>query len=232
MPVVAETCDGYLNDINGFHVKEEHVYAALNEARSGPVTEGNVGGGTGNICYGFKGGIGTASRKLSRKLGGYTVGVLTQCNHGRRDQIQIAGVPVGLEIREKLIPQNERGSIIIVIATNAPLLPHQLKRVARRATLGLARTGSFSGNGSGDLFIAFSTANPDAANPDGLTRLRMLPNDRMDPIFEACMQATEEAIVNALIAAKTMTGIDGHTIMSIPHEKLRQIMKEFNRLGT
>ena len=232
MPVVAETCDGYLNDINGFHVKEEHVYTALNEATSGPVAEGNVGGGTGNICYGFKGGIGTASRKLSRKLGGYTVGVLTQCNHGRRDQLQIAGVPVDLEIREKLIPQNERGSIIIVIATNAPLLPHQLKRVARRATLGLARTGSFSGNGSGDLFIAFSTANPDAANPDGLTRLRMLPNDRMDPIFEACVQATDEAIVNALIAAKTMTGIDGHTIMSIPHEKLRQIMKEFNRLGT
>lgn len=229
LPVVAETCDAYLNDINGFHVKEEHVHDVLNGAKSGPVAEGNVGGGTGNICYDFKGGIGTASRKLHEKPG-YTLGVLAQCNQGKRDQLQIAGVPVGLEIREGITRSEERGSIIIVVATDAPLLPHQLKRVARRATLGLARTGSFSGNSSGDIFIAFSTANSDAAKPDGITRLTMLPNDRMNPIFEACVQATEEAIVNALVAAKTMTGIDGHVAVAIPHDKLREIMKRYNRM--
>lgn len=228
LPVVAETYDGYLNDMNGFHVKENHVFEALNGAMSGPVAEGNVGGGTGMICHEFKGGIGTASRVLAEKFGTYTVGVLAQCNHGRRNQLRVAGVPVGLEIRENMIYSEDRGSIIIVLATNAPLLPHQLKRVARRASLGLGRTGTYSGTASGDLFIAFSTANPGAAKPR--TQLTMFPNERMNPIFEACVQATEEAIINGLVAAETMTGIDGHTVMAIPHDRLRQVMKKYNRL--
>ena len=186
--MVAETYDGYLNDVNGFHVRPEHVFEAIDGARSGPVAEGNVGGGTGMICYEFKGGIGTASRKLNDKSGGFTVGVLVQCNCGSRDKLRIAGVPVGREILGNKVwagrvpaSEQDRGSIIIVVATDAPLLPHQLKRLARRASLGLARSGSVSGNGSGDIFIAFSTANPGAAKLGGLRRLEMMPNDGMDP---------------------------------------------------
>ncbi|MGA9770962.1 MAG: P1 family peptidase [Blastocatellia bacterium] len=237
LPVVAETYDGFLNDINGFHVKEKHAFEALDQAKSGAVTEGNVGGGTGMVCYGFKGGIGTASRKLDEKGGGYTVGVLVQANFGRRNQLRIAGVPVGAEIPDDKIasgeirPRDEDvGSIIIVVATDAPLLAHQLKRLARRAALGVARTGSSSGNGSGDIFLAFSTANAEAASQTGPVQLTMLPNDLMNPIFEATVQATEEAIINALIAAETMTGADNHKVFAIGHDRLRQVMRKYNRL--
>ena len=237
LPIVAETYDGYLNDINGFHVKPSHAFDALDGARPGPVTEGNVGGGTGMVCYGFKGGIGTSSRKLDQNAGGYIVGVLVQANFGRRNQLRIAGVPVGTEITEGALssseggPRDDVGSIIIVVATDAPLLSHQLKRLARRAALGVARTGSSSGNGSGDIFVAFSTANPEAAKPTGTIQLTMLPNDRMNQLFEATVQATEEAIVNALIAAETMTGIDGHKVIALPHDRLNQVMKKYNRLA-
>jgi L-aminopeptidase/D-esterase-like protein len=230
LPVVAETYDGYLNDTLGFHVKEKHVFAALDSARSGAVAEGNVGGGTGMTCFEFKGGIGTASRKLGEKSGGYTVGVLVQANFGLRRQLRIAGVPVGREITEDTFRRKEEGSIIILVATDAPLLPHQLKRLARRASLGLARTGSTSGNGSGDLFLAFSTANPEAAKKDGVISLRMLPHERMDPLFSATVQATEEAIINALVAATTMTGRDDHKVIALPHDRLRAILKKYSRL--
>jgi L-aminopeptidase/D-esterase-like protein len=229
LPVVAETYDGYLNDAHGFHVKEEHVFKALDSAKGGPVAEGNVGGGTGMTCFEFKGGIGTASRKLSAQRGGYTVGVLVQSNFGVRHQLTIAGVPVGREITEQTYRPREEGSIIIVVATDAPLLPHQCKRLARRASLGLARTGSTSGNGSGDIFLAFSTANPKAAQPEGLTQLTMLPNERMGPLFDATVQATEEAIINALVAAKTMEGRDGHRVIALPHDRLREVLKKYNR---
>ena len=227
LPVVAETYDGYLNDTHGFHVKEEHVFAALESAKSGAVAEGNVGGGTGMRCFGFKGGIGTASRAAD----GYTVGVLVQANFGSRDQLRIAGVPVGREIGEQPAHPNEEGSIIITVATDAPLLPHQLKRLARRAALGLARTGSVAGNGSGDIFLAFSTANPAVAQRDGLAALTMLPNERMGPLFEATVQATEEAVINALVAAETMTGRDGHTVPALPHDRVRAVLKKYNRLA-
>ena len=237
LPVVAETYDGFLNDINGFHVKEKHAFEALDTAKPGPVVEGNVGGGTGMVCYGFKGGIGTASRKLDEKAGGYTVGVLVQANFGRRNQLRIDGVPVGAEIKDDNValdqprrPDEDVGSIIIVVATDAPLLAHQMKRLARRAALGVARTGSSSGNGSGDIFIAFSTANPHAAKQTGPVQLTMLPNDLLNPIFEATVQATEEAIINALVAAETMTGVDGHKVVALPHERLKQVMKKYNRL--
>jgi D-aminopeptidase len=236
LPVVAETYDGYLNDTNGFHVKQQHVFQALESARSGRVPEGNVGGGTGMICYEFKGGIGTASRQLDAKAGGYTVGVLVQCNCGSRQQLRIAGVPVGEEIPGNPVwaanPHGgeERGSIIIVVATDAPLLPHQLKRMARRAALGLARTGSTSGNGSGDIFIAFSTANADASKQAGIRHLEMVPNDEMNPLFSATVQATEEAIVNALVAAESMTGIDDHRVEAIPHGRLKEVLKKYGRL--
>ena len=240
MPVVAETYDGYLNDVNGFHVKPADAWKALDNARGGPVPEGNVGGGTGMVCYEFKGGTGTASRRLTAAEGGYTVGVLVQCNCGARKLLRIAGVPVGREIPDHLVwsrlnspgrpPREDEGSIIIVVATDAPLLPTQLKRLARRATLGLARTGSISGNGSGDIFIAFSTANPGAAAPAGIRHLEMVPNDQLDPIFEATVEATEEAIVNAMVAARTMTGIDGHTVEALPHDRLREVLKKYNRL--
>jgi L-aminopeptidase/D-esterase-like protein len=236
LPVVAETYDGFLNDVNGFHVKPEHAFQALEGARPGPVAEGNVGGGTGMVCYEFKGGIGTASRKLDERSGGYTVGVLVQCNCGGREQLRIAGVPVGREISANKVwsgaassNQADRGSIIITVATDAPLLPHQLKRLARRASLGLGRTGSTSGNGSGDIFIAFSTANPRAARPSGLPQLTMLPNDRMDALFAATVEATEEAIVNALVAAETMTGADNHTVIALPHEGVKALLKKYGR---
>lgn len=238
LPVVAETYDGYLNDVNGFHVRQDDAFHALESAESGPVPEGNVGGGTGMICYEFKGGTGTASRRLDAKAGGYTVGVLVQCNCGSRQQLRIAGVPVGREISGDRVwakakgPDNaDTGSIIIVVATDAPLLPHQLKRLARRASLGLARTGSTSGNGSGDIFIAFSTANPGAWKPTGVRDLKMVPNDEMNPIFSATVEATEEAIANALVAARTMTGIDDHKVEALPHGRLREVLKQYNRLG-
>lgn len=231
LPVVAETWDGWLNDINGFHVKPEDAFHALDSAHRGAVEEGNVGGGTGMICNEFKGGIGTASRVLDTNGGGYTVGVLVQCNYGRRDQLRIAGVPVGKEIPEHRAYEDssDTGSIIIVIATDAPLIPTQLKRVARRACLGLGRDGSYSGDGSGDIFVAFSTANPGAAGPKGIHDLKMLPNDSLDPIFLATVQATEEAVVNAMVAADTMTGIDGHTAIALPHDRLREVLKKYNR---
>src|SRR5581483_1643173 len=237
LPVVAETFDGFLNDVNGFHVKPDHVFQALESAQSGPVKEGNRGGGTGMRCYGFKGGTGTASRKLEPGAGGYTVGVLVQCNCGTRNQLTVAGVPVGREIPGNLqrsASEGERetevGSIIIVMATDAPLLPHQLKRLARRATMGLARTGSTSGNSSGDIFIAFSTANPDAARPAGLASLKMLPNQEMNDLFSASVQATEEAIVNAIVAAETITGANNHSVAALPHDALKSALKKYNRL--
>ncbi len=255
LPVVAETWDGWLNDINGFHVKPEDVFAALDSARSGPVPEGNTGGGTGMVCYGFKGGTGTASRVLAKEQGGYTVGVLVQCNCGRRPQLTIAGVPVGKEIPGNTpyaqnkpagktqpslasdpgaIPpgsetEGDVGSIIIVIATDAPLLPHQLKRLARRASLGLARTGSTSGNGSGDIFLAFSTGNSHVDASPGPNTVETVSNDRISPLFAATVEATEEAIVNAMVGAKTMTGIDGHTVIALPHDQLQQALKKYNR---
>jgi len=231
LPVVAETWDGYLNDINGFHVKPEDAWHALDTAHSGPIEEGNVGGGTGMICNEFKGGIGTSSRVLDSKAGGYTVGVLVQCNYGSREQLRIAGVNVGREIPEHTVWQKDVGSIIVVVATDAPLIPTQLKRVARKVSLGLGRDGSYSGDGSGDIFIAFSTANPGAVGSKGLHQLTMLPNDDLDPIFLATVQATEEAVVNAMVAAETMTGIDGHTVIALPHERLREVLKKYNRLA-
>jgi D-aminopeptidase len=230
LPVVAETWDGFLNDINGFHVKPEDAFHALDVAHSGPVEEGSVGGGTGMICNEFKGGIGTSSRVLDAKAGGYTVGVLVQCNYGRRDQLRIAGVPVGKEIPEHPAYGQDVGSIIIVVATDAPLIPTQLKRLARKASLGLGRDGSYSGDGSGDIFVAFSTANPGAASSKGVRDLKMLPNDSIDPLFLATVQATEEAIINAMVAAETMTGIDGHTAIALPHDRLREVLKKYNRL--
>jgi L-aminopeptidase/D-esterase-like protein len=229
LPVVAETWDGELNDINGFHVKAADADAAMAEAHAGPIAEGNVGGGTGMICFEFKGGTGTSSRKLPESLGGYTVGVLVQCNFGTRDLLRIAGVPVGKEI-PKTPHRDDTGSIIVVVATDAPLLPHQMKRIARRVTLGLGRLGSISGNGSGDIFIAFSTANPGAGLAHGLASLEMLPNERMNALFEAAVEATEEAVVNAMIAAKTMTGINGYTVEALPHDELRAVLKKYNRL--
>jgi L-aminopeptidase/D-esterase-like protein len=230
LPVVAETYDGYLNDTHGFHVKEEHVFAALTSAKAGPVAEGNVGGGTGMVCFEFKGGIGTASRRLADRQGGYTVGVLVQTNFGLRRQLRIAGVPVGEEITAQALRPKESGSIIITVATDAPLLPHQLKRLARRAALGLARTGSVAGNSSGDIFLAFSTANPKAAKPDGLAQLTMLPNERLNSLFEAVVQSTEEAIINALVAAETMEGRDDHKVFALPHDRLKEVLKKYNRL--
>jgi L-aminopeptidase/D-esterase-like protein len=236
LPVVGETYDGYLNDINGFHVKEEHVFAALDSANPTNVEEGSVGGGTGMVCFQFKGGIGTSSRKLPEAQGGYLLGVLAQCNFGLRRQLLIAGVPVGLEIPDDLPgaypdapAQAETGSIIVVVATDAPLLPHQLKRIARRVTMGLARTGSVAGNSSGDIFIAFSTANS-SATEEPVAQLQMLGNNAITPLFEATVQATEEAIINALVAAPTMVGRDNHRVIALPHDRLREVMRTYNRL--
>ena len=230
LPVVAETSDDDLNDMNGFHVKAEDAFHALDTAKSGPVEEGSVGGGTGMICNEFKGGIGTSSRVLDAKNGGYTVGVLVQCNYGLRSQLRIAGVPVGREIGEHTVRNDDVGSIIVVVATDAPLIPTQLKRVARRVSLGLGRDGSFASDGSGDIFIAFSTANPGAAGSKGVRQLTMLPNQRLNPIFLATVQATEEAIVNAMVAAKTMKGINNFEVIGLPHDRLREVLKKYNRL--
>jgi D-aminopeptidase len=231
LPVVAETWDGYLNDINGFHVTPEDAFHALDSAHSGPVEEGNVGGGTGMICNEFKGGIGTSSRVLDAKAGGYTVGVLVQCNYGSREQLRIAGVNVGREIPEHTVWQRDVGSIIVVVATDAPLIPTQLKRIAKKVSLGLGRDGSYSGDGSGDIFLAFSTANPGADANKGPRQFSMLANGSLDPIFLATVQATEEAVVNAMVAADTMTGINDHTVIALPHERLREVLKKYNRLA-
>jgi L-aminopeptidase/D-esterase-like protein len=243
LPVVAETWDGWLNDINGFHVKPAHVAQALDMAHGGAIEEGSVGGGTGMICYEFKGGNGTASRKIdikapvaavadpgsAKKFRPFTVGVFLQANFGRRAQLTIAGVPIGKEIPGEVY-KKESGSCIAVVATDAPLLPHQLKRLARRVSLGLARTGSVSGNGSGDLFIAFSTANPKVADSDYVTHsVETIPNDLLDPIFAATVQATEEAVANALIDNHDMTGRDNHLVPALPHERVRQLLKKYNR---
>src|SRR5271166_4645696 len=227
LPVVAETWDGWLNDINGFHVTAEHAFHAIDSAHGGAVEEGAVGGGTGMVCNGFKGGIGTSSRKISTKDGGYTVGVLVQCNFGSRENLRVAGIPVGREISGEdpyaFVPGDmaERGSIIVIVATDAPLLPHQLKRLARRVSLGLGRDGSISGNGSGDIFIAFSTANPGAASADHAVDLKMMPNDKLNPIFKATVESTEEAVINAMVAATSMSGIDNHHVEGLPHDQLR-----------
>jgi D-aminopeptidase len=243
LPVVAETWDGWLNDINGFHVTSEHVFHALDTAHGGGIEEGSVGGGTGMICYEFKGGNGTASRQINIRTSKdapprtFTVGVFLQANFGRRPQLVVAGVPAGKEIpgevyksasANPLSSGQENGSCIAVVATDAPLLPNQLKRLARRVSLGLARTGTVSGNGSGDLFIAFSTANPNAANPNQVTHaVETIPNDLMDPLFTGVVQATEEAVVNALVDNHSMTGRDNHHVEALPHDRLRQLMKRF-----
>jgi D-aminopeptidase len=237
LPVVAETWDGWLNDINGFHVKPEHAFRAIESAHGGAVEEGAVGGGTGMICGGYKGGIGTSSRKLTAKDGGYTVGVLVQCNYGSRQNFRVAGVPVGREIWSedpyayRPSPISERGSIIVVVATDAPLVAHQLKRLARRVSLGLGRNGSISDNGSGDIFIAFSTANPGAAAADHVVEVKMLPNDQLAPLFEATVEATEESIVNAVVGAESMTGIENHHVSALPHDQLRAVLRKYNRLN-
>lgn len=256
LPVVAETYDGFLNDVNGFHVKPEHAFAALDNARSGPLQEGNVGGGTGTSSLGFKGGTGTASRKLAGRHGGYTVGVLVQTNFGVRKQLTIAGVQVGREIvdprpgsrrmspleatslievgREKTSENesgpNGAGSIIAVVATDAPLLPHQLKRLTRRVPLALARVGATGSIYSGDIFVAFSTANPGAADRVQPPQLSMVPNDLMDPLFDGTVDATEEAIINALVAADDMHGRDDNFMPALPHEAVREILRKYNRL--
>ena len=237
LPIVAETWDGELNDINGFHVRPEHVFEALAQAKGGPVAEGNVGGGTGMICHEFKCGIGTASRVVKADAGGhYTVGVLVQANYGMRDPLRIAGVPVGQYLRNdrvysEPVAKSETGSIIIVVATDAPLLPHQLKRIAKRAGMGLARMGSYAGNGSGDLFLAFSTANSGAFSRDPVSNVQTLGNDSVDGLFEATVQATEEAIVNAMVAARDMQGNDGKYAKAISHAELVKLMKRFGRFA-
>jgi len=238
LPVVGETWDGWLNDLNGFHVKPGHAFEALDSARPGPVPEGNVGGGTGMICYEFKGGIGTSSRLVAYDEKQYTVGALVQANFGWRSALMISGVPVGREIPDLPAfagridegPERDTGSVIVVIATDAPLLPHQLKRMARRVSMGLARTGSVASDSSGDIFIAFSTAADLAGLAGGVGRVSMMPNPWMTKMFEAVAQATEEAVVNALIAAETMTGIDDHRVIALPHDRLRDVLKKYNRL--
>jgi L-aminopeptidase/D-esterase-like protein len=229
LPVVTETYDGFLNDINGAHVRPEHVFAALAGAAPGPVAEGNVGSGTGMRAFAFKAGIGTASRAAE----GYTVGVLVQANYGKREQLVVAGVPVGREITDLLPAEGDRGdgSVIVVIATDAPLLPHQLRRLAKRAAMGLARTGSVAENTSGDLVVAFSTANRGLREKRRVMSVAILPNDRITPLFAAVVQATEEAVVNALVAAETMTGINGRTVFALPHDRLQQVLRKYNRLG-
>ena len=239
-PVVAETADGWLNDMNAFYVDKHHVMRALDTAQGGAIEEGSIGGGTGMRCYEFKGGTGTSSRKTPATFGGWTVGVLAQCNFGKRYQLTIAGVPVGtqlLDIAPFTTDSNsfklDDGSLIVIIATDAPVLPHQLKRLAKRAALGMARTGAMGGNGSGDIFLAFSTANPQAAYGDemGLSNIQALSNDHIDPLLFSSALATEEAIINALVAAEDMTGYHGVESKAIPHDKVREILRKYNRLN-
>jgi L-aminopeptidase/D-esterase-like protein len=229
MPVVAETYDGYLNDINGFHVHRPHVLAAITSAATGPVSEGNVGGGTGMICHEFKGGIGTASRSLETREHRCTIGALVQANHGLRKDLRIDGVPVGRDIREHPVKTRDEGSIVIVLATDAPLLPHQLKRIARRASLGLGRTGSTVSNFSGDLFLAFSTANFPGSPSGGPFQVTMLADENLDPLFDATVQVVEEAIINSLLAAENMTGRDYHRVVALPIDRLCTVMKKYGR---
>lgn len=257
LPVVAETYDGMLNDIDGFHVKQEHVFRALDGASRGPVAEGSVGGGTGMVCHGFKGGIGTASRKLPEAQGGYTLGVLVQCNYGQRRLLTVAGVPVGEEIADLRacttgdhapsnplitnIPRCSKqgatqptfregtGSIIVVVATDAPLLPHQLERLARRVPLGIAKMGGLGEDGSGDIFLAFSTQATLPPEQGTVAAVSMLDNERMNPLFEATVQATQEAILNAMLAAEDMTGADGIRVFAMPHDRLQEVMKKYGR---
>jgi len=267
LPVVAETWDGSLNDINGFHVSKQDAFRALDSARSGPVDEGNVGGGTGMICHMFKGGIGTASRRFTIEDKTYTLGVLVQCNYGVRRLLRIAGVPVGAEIPDLLpcldtaeprpnaderyqrcpvsgsrAPDSgprdpgpggvgEMGSIIVVVATDVPLLPHQLQRVARHVSLGIGKMGGLGSNSSGDIYVAFSTANPHAADPKGLHSASFIPNEAITTVFEATVQATEESITNALVAAQTMTGANDLRISALPHDRLRAALQKYGRLG-
>ena len=259
-PIVAETFD-FLNDANGEHVKPVHAFTALDRAKPGPVEEGAVGGGTGMGCNGFKGGIGTSSRVLTTQQGGYTIGVLVQCNYG--GDLRILGVPIRSEITDlgtctvlphpltrpwsngipscsttggaarsdgSVAEHEGRGSIIVIVATDAPLLPHQLERIARRVSLGLGRLGSFAGNSSGDLFLAFSTANAGAAKSEGTPALVMLPNDRIDPLFRATIEATEEAVVNEMLAAQTMTGADGIRVFGLPGDRVVQTLRKYNRM--
>jgi len=259
LPVVAETYDGGLNDIKGMHVRKEHAFQALDGAKPGPVAEGNVGGGTGMVCHSFKGRIGTASRQLSVEAGGYTVGVLVQCNYGGRRRLSIAGVPVGPQIQGAeqcigvanpsepwtrelprcdagksgglpAVAREELGSIIVVVATDAPLLPHQLKRLAKRVGLGIGRMGGIGGDSSGDIYLAFSTANPGASNPDSAVSIRMWPNDRINGLFEATIDATEEAIVNAMVAAETMTGADGYRVYALPTDQVVALLRQAGRI--
>jgi D-aminopeptidase len=245
LPVVAETWDGTLNDVRGQHVKKSHVFTAIDEARDGPVAEGNVGGGTGMVCYGFKGGIGTSSRRVPESAGGYTVGVLVQANFGRRQELTVAGVPVGREITD-LMPETARGagpaadinlehegSVIVVIATDAPLSSRQLARLASRAALGLARTGSTSGNTSGDIFIAFSTGNtvPQSTTSRTLSATFISPESTaaLNPLFQAVVEATEESVLNALAKADTMTGINGNRVHALPYDRLKAVMANYGR---
>jgi D-aminopeptidase len=257
LPVVAETYDGILNDVEGFHVKPEHVFRALDTASGGPVAEGSVGGGTGMMCHGFKGGIGTASRKLPAEQGGYTVGVLVQCNYGRRKLFSVAGVPVGEEIQDlqacttraqpltnpllqrmkactgkgaslPSVPEG-MGSIIVVVATDAPLLSHQLNRLARRVPLGIGKMGGLGEDSSGDIFLAFSTQGTQPSGENAVAAVSMLANERMDPLFEATVQATQEAILNSMLASDTMTGADGVRVFALPHDRLQEAMKKYGR---
>jgi D-aminopeptidase len=235
-PVVGETWDGDLNDINGFHVRPEHAMAALDNAVTGPVAEGSVGGGTGMVCFEYKCGIGTASRIVTAAGDRYAVGVLVQSNFGLRDHLTVAGVPVGRHLRDNRVwsaeeEPEESGSIIVVVATDAPLLPHQLKRIARRASLGIGRTGAIASNGSGDIVIAFSTANIDAGRARQDALIRSLPNDDLDPLFEATVQATEEAIINSLVAGRDMNGNAGYHVSGIDHVALREVLREYGRLS-
>ncbi len=236
--MVAETYDGFLNDIYGFHVKESHAYEALDSAKSGYLKEGNVGGGTGMMCLGFKGGTGTSSRVIKIKDSAYTVGVLVQSNFGAKRNLSIAGVLVGRELKDTLnyefkAPPSYQpgdGSIIVVLATDAPLLPHQLKRIAARVALGVGKAGGRGENGSGDIFISFSTANPSAFQRDNFTKPDVLPNDLINPLFEATVQAVEEAIINAMVAAETMEGINGNKAYALPHQLVIDVLKKYNRM--
>ncbi|MGY8971868.1 MAG: DmpA family aminopeptidase [Flavobacteriales bacterium] len=239
-PVVAETYDGFLNDIYGFHVKEKHVLEAIENSSSGQIAEGNIGGGTGMMCLGFKGGTGTSSRVLKIKDSSYTVGAIVQSNFGAKRNLSIAGVPVGVELKDTLNsvfngpPKSRRqegdGSIIVIIATDVPLLPHQLKRIAQRIPLGIGIVGGRGSNGSGDIFLAFSTANEGAFNRDDIASITSMPNDLLMPVFEATVQVVEEAIINAMIAAETMEGINGNTSYAIPHDVLVETLQKYNRI--
>jgi len=232
LPVVAETWDGWLNDIDAFHLDKGHVFEAIAEARPGPVPEGNVGGGTGMICHDFKGGIGTASRLVACESGQFTVGALVQANHGERGDLRVDGLPVGREIGLELVPSpwedmQSSSSIVVIIATDAPLLPVQCKRLAQRATIGMARAGGIGHNGSGDLFLAFATGNQLPAKAGCTLPLAMIPHHHLNPFFYAVAESVEEAILNAMTAAETMLGYQGHTAHELPLDLLQQVMAKY-----